>query len=538
MLKVLRKLSQTNLAKEVCHQSKRCVSAKCVDNSTGLVLGTYIRGSEDKVVPELTETALKYNIVSEGKLVSLLGISGPPPRKHEYRILNGVESTYPNVTMIGLGHNCVGYNEEEEIDECKEKIREAAATGVRVLSDICYSKVIYLEDFGHAESAAEGAVMGLWKHQEHKTDPSKADVPRLQLFNSCDLDSWHIGLIKGEAQNLARRLCELPANMLVPRRFAEFAVDFMYPMGINIEIKTTPWLKDMGMNAFLAVAKGSCHEPILLEASYIGCDPCTPPIVMIGKGVTFDTGGFCLKTPEDMWHKRGDMSGAACVIAAMKAAATLQLAVNIRALIPLCENMLGPNAMKPGDIERAMNGRTIAIDSTDTQSKLIMTDVLSYAAKFKPTFTLDIGTLSRGVRSGLGSAATGVFTNNEKLWENMRLAGIHTGDRVWRLPLWNHFDKFVKYSDIADYANTADALGSACRSAALLKQFACGDWIHLDNYGVAREAEPSARYLRPGMTGRPTRTLIEFLAQCTIASNGDVKTPSDEKLKLKAASGK
>lgn len=501
------------ILKLICN-SKYYSSHTC-EPGKGLVLGAYEIKSVNSVQNSFTPTAKHYDKLMGGKLRSELSKTGPPIRKNEVRMLYGFEETFPNIAVVGLGDQGLGYNEEEQMDEQKEQIREAAAIGSVALRDVSRMEKIFIESFGNAESAAEGSVLGLWSYQDYKTYKlGESYMPAIQLFDDCDFTGWKIGVQKGTAQNLARKLCEMPANKLTPRKFAEKAVKILSNSDINLEMKTKHWLQMKGMDALLAVAKGSCEEPLLLEATYYGCEPHVCPVILVGKGVTFDAGGNCLKTPEDMAHMRGDMAGAACVIATLKAVEALKLPINIRALIPMCENMQGPRGMKPGDIVKAMNGKTIHVDSTDTDGRLVIADILSYAETFNPKLILDIGTFSRSTRFGLGSAAASVITNNDKLWEQMKIAGVHTGDRVWRLPLWTHFKKTVRYCLPADVCETANNLGASCRSAAFLHEFVCrGDWLHMDIYGITHQDEVTVQYLKPGMTGRPTRTLIEFLAQ-------------------------
>ncbi|RZF48335.1 hypothetical protein LSTR_LSTR010298 [Laodelphax striatellus] len=490
----------------------------CGGEMKGLVLGAYETFSEATNTRsfKFTETAETYNKMISDKLLFALIKSGPPIRKYEVRMLYGLDDTFPSIAVVGLGKQGLGYNEEEQIDEYKEQVREAAAVGSTILRDISRVEKIFIESFGNSESAGEGISLGLWSYLDNKSfKPGESlDIPQLELFDNCDFTGWKIGLQKGNAQNLARKLCEMPANYLTPRKFAEQTVKILGNSDINLEVKTKHWLQMKGMDALLAVAKGSCEEPLLLEATYYGCEPHVCPVVLIGKGVTFDAGGHCLKTPENMAHMRGDMAGAACVIATLKAVEALRLPINIRALIPMCENMLGPRGMKPGDIVKAMNGKTVHIDSTDSDGRLVIVDALSYAATYNPKVIVDVGGFSRGTKNALGSAAASIFTNNDALWEQMKIAGIHSGDRVWRLPLWTHFSKTVRYCLPADVCETAQYLGNACRSAAFLQEFVCrGDWLHMDIYGITHQDEDLVKYLRPGMTGRPTRTLIEFLAQ-------------------------
>lgn len=516
---LFRKNFKNCLLRERVNQSRTVVSSTtCTGegDSLGLVLGVFNdpKDPQNRTF-ELTKTAETYNKITNGRLVELMLISGPPLKKNEVRCFYGLEPKFPCVALVGLGEQCVGYNDDEQMDDQKEAIREAAAVGSQILQKSSKCETLYIESFGHAESAAEGAAMGVWVHQEHRRMEKQIVIPKLHLFDDCDVTGWQIGLHKAAAQNLARQLCEMPANLLTPRTFAEHAVKLLHVSGINLEMKIKHWLKMVGMDAFLSIARGSCEEPILLEATYYGCDPSICPIVLIGKGVTFDSGGLCIKGYDSMHDMRGDMAGAAVVIAALRAASALQLPVNIRALLPMCENMIGPRAMKPGDIVKSLNDKTIRIEDTDVDGRLSLVDIISYAATYNPKFILDIGTISKGLKEGIGNAATGVFTNNDKLWEQMRIASVHTGDRVWRFPLWKHFSQKVKFSKVSDTKDTNEYLGSACMSAAFLYEFLCGntDWIHLDIYGVTKTNGSTHKYLQKGMTGRPTRTVIEFLAQ-------------------------
>ncbi|KAL1132785.1 hypothetical protein AAG570_010737 [Ranatra chinensis] len=386
---------------------------------------------------------MKYNQYTCGHLVEHLKASGPIPKLGEARLFFNVEPTFPVVAVVGLGHECYGYNKNEERDEAKEAIRVGVGAGCRALQQLNISK-LYVENFGHAESAAEGAALALWVYQDLKNPSKKTRVPHLGLYDDCD---WE-------------------------------------------------WAKENNMNAFLAVSKGSFEPPLFLEISYSGCDPCIDPIVLVGKGITFDSGGICLKKHEDMEHMRGDMAGAACVVSTVRAIASLRLPVNVRGLIPLCENMPGASATKPGDIVRAMNGKSILIANTDYEGQLVLADALCYALKYKPKVIVDVGTLTKEMKGVIGPAATGAFTNNDNLWASIKAASIHT----------EHVS--------CDLANLAEGFGGhSCTTAAFLREFICDfNWLHLDSYGVMVESGDTT-YLRKGMSGRPTRTLIEFIAQ-------------------------
>lgn len=424
------------------------------------------------------------------------------------------------VAVVGLGKECLGYNMHEEIDEGKEAIRAGAGLGCRQLMKLLPTK-IYIETLGNAEAAAEGAALAVWIYQELKSRKKRKQIPIIEMHadGDCDWEGWQIGLQKAAAQNLARQLMETPSNFMTPTIFAQTAVEVLCKSGVNVEVKVRAWAESQKMNAYLAVAKGSCENPIFLELSYYGAGRTARPIVLIGKGVTFDSGGTCLKREIAMREMRGDMAGAATVVAACRAIASLKLPINIRGLIPLCEHMPGCNAMKPGDIVTAMNGKAIEIQDTDKEGRLVLADALLYAQNFWPKFILDVGTLTEDLPDALGSCATSVFTNSEELWQQIRSAGVHSGDRVWRFPLWRYYNKQMTSQRNVEVQNTGQGRGGdPCKAAAFLWEFVpCGEWIHLDTYATMLSNGKDFPYLRRGMSGRPVRTIVEFLAQLVCA---------------------
>ncbi|PSN46244.1 Cytosol aminopeptidase [Blattella germanica] len=499
---------------------KRFESITCEgEPKSSLVLGIYT-DEKNPSAYKFTPSAKKYNDMTNGKLEEYMQAAGPVPKKGEVRVFIKLCNEFSSVALVGLGKECQGYNDIEERDDGKETIRIAAAIGSQTLQQLKPGKVC-IESFGHSESAAEGAALGVWIYQELTNARRKLEIPALELWDDCDFAGWHIGLEKAAAQNLARSLMDTPANMMTPTLFAQNSVDVLCKSGINVEVKVQAWAETQRMGAFLSVAKGSCEPPIFLEISYYGTSYDERPIVLVGSGITFDSGGLCLKNAYDMLHMRGDMQGAAVIVAACRALAHLQLPLNIRGLIPLCENMPGCSASKPGDIVTAMNGKHIFIENIDCEGRLVLADALCYAQNFWPRFILDIGSLTKDIRNAMGTGATGVFTNSDSLWEEIRMAGVHTGDRMWRFPLWNYYTKQVTTSRSVDVRNVGFGPGGgACRAAAFLREFVpCGEWVHLDTFGVLRENGIDHPYLRKGMSGRPTRTLIEFLCSLVCKCN-------------------
>lgn len=500
-----------------CPEVKEDEACKMLLNR-GLVLGLYTNPDDQFDPGTLTPTGERYNRMVCNRLVDLLRYSGPPPKKGQVRIFYNLETDISSVAVVGLGQQCQGYDVFEQIDEGKESIRVAAAAGCKALQELRSAK-IFVESFGHAESAAEGSALGVWLFQEKKNKEHQLLIPQLELWDDCDWTGWQIGLQKAAAQNLARQLMDTSANYMTPTSFAQNAVEVLCKSGVNVEVKVRGWAETQKMFAFLAASQGSCEPPIFLELSYYGACRDERPVVLIGKGITYNSGGLCLKPSNKQEKMRGDMGGAACVVAACRAVAGLQLPINIRALIPLCENMPGCAAMRPGDVVKAMNGKSIKIESTDSAGRLCLADSLVYAQNFWPRLIVDVGTMTYDMKKSLGKAASGVWSNSEALWEYMLAASMHTGDRVWRFPLWNHFSQLLaQHNSAVDVKTYGRGLphrdGEACRVAAFLNEFVpCGDWLHMDTYGVMYSNGKDYPYLRKGMSGRPTRTLVEFLSQ-------------------------
>jgi len=490
--------------------------SQCKDpDRKALVLGLYTDPDDKSWIGRFTPTAEKFNRIVCNRMVELLKASGDSPGLGEFRTFYDLDKEFPIVTLVGLGRECQGYDVFEQMDEGKESIRVAAAIGCKQ-AQVHRCTRIYIDSFQHAESSAEGAALSVWLYQEKKQKKYQIKIPQLELYDDCDWTGWQIGLQKAAAQNLARQLMDTSANLMTPTSFAQNAVEVLCKAGVNVEVKVRGWAETQNMYAFLAAGQGSCEPPIFLEISYYGASKDERPVVLIGKGVTYNSGGLCLKSCTAQRPMRGDMGGAACVVAAVRAVAGLQLPLNIRGLIPLAENMPGCAAMRPGDIVKAGNNKSIEIESTDCAGRLMLADALVYAQNFWPRFIVDVGTMTYDMESALGRSASGVFSNSEALWEYMLAASMHTGDRVWRFPLWHHYTK-----QIADFDNVEVKTigrgrydGGACKVAAFLNEFVpCGDWLHMDTMGVMWTDGCDYPYLRWGMAGRPTRTLVEFLSQ-------------------------
>lgn len=268
---------------------------------------------------------------------------------------------------------------------------------------------------------------------------------------------------------------------------------------------------------YYQVAATSETPPALLEVEYNGADRDEKPILLVAKGITFDSGGICLKECDELDKYKADTSGAAAAVAALKAAIVYELPVNIELVIPLCENMPSCTAMKCGDVVTAMDGKNIQISHPDNEGRLLLADALVYGRnKSEPKLIIDVASLTPGIRALLGTAASGVFCNSQILWSEVRKAGAITGDRVWRMPLWKFYKEMVTDYKAFDIDNVGHGGGSPCKAAAFLSEFThCHDWIHFDITGSGMRCEDKiSPYLTEGlMTGRPTRTLIQLFQQ-------------------------
>ncbi|XP_037685385.1 cytosol aminopeptidase [Choloepus didactylus] len=486
-------------------------SRAAADMTKGLVLGVYNKGKEEDV-PQFTSAGEKFDKLVSGKLRELLTISGPPLKAGKTRTFHGLHQDFPSVVLVGLGNKGAGIDDQENWHEGKENIRAAVAAGCRQVQELELSSV-EVDPCGDAQAAAEGAVLGLFEYDDLKH--KKKTVVLAKLHGSGDQEAWQKGILFASGQNLARHLMETPANEMTPTIFAQIIEENLKTASSKTQVHIRPkcWIEEQEMGSFLSVAKGSEEPPVFLEIHYKGSpDASEPPLVFVGKGITFDSGGISIKASANMDLMRADMGGAATICSAIVSAAKLNLPINVIGLAPLCENMPSGKANKPGDVVRAKNGKTIQVDNTDAEGRLILADALCYAHTFNPEVIINAATLTGAMDIALGSGATGVFTNSSWLWTRLFEASVETGDRVWRMPLFEHYTKQVVDCQLADVNNIGKYRSAgACTAAAFLKEFVTHPkWAHLDIAGVMTNKD-EVPYLRKGMTGRPTRTLIEFL---------------------------
>ncbi|MEK9133368.1 MAG: leucyl aminopeptidase, partial [Pseudomonadota bacterium] len=309
-----------------------------------------------------------------------------------------------------------------------------------------------------------------------------------------------------EGMKLARDLGNLPGNLCTPAYLAEQAVEIGKQYGLKITVLEKDDMQKLGMGALLSVARGSRQPPKLIVLEYHGGKEGEPPVALVGKGLTFDAGGISIKPAANMDEMKYDMCGGASVLGAVKAAAELKLPLNIVGIIPSSENLPDGDANKPGDIVTSMSGQTVEVLNTDAEGRLILSDALTYAERYKPAVVIDIATLTGACVIALGAHASGLLANNDQLAREILGAGKYTYDRAWQLPLWDEYQKQLD-SNFADMANIggreAGTITGACFLARYAKNF---KWAHLDIAGTAWKTGKEK-----GATGRPVPLLVQFL---------------------------
>ena len=334
-------------------------------------------------------------------------------------------------------------------------------------------------------------------HLERVTLPLPTAAPLTQALAEAQATA--------DGADLARTLGNLPPNICTPTYLAEQAKKLAREFKLEVDVLERRDMEKLGMGSFLAVTQASHQPPKLIILHYRGGAKSARPLALVGKGITFDTGGISLKPAAEMDEMKFDMSGAGSVLGAIRALAGMKAPVNVIGVIPTCENMPGGHATKPGDIVTTLSGQTVEILNTDAEGRLILCDAITYAERFKPDVVVDIATLTGACVIALGHIATGLFANDQKLADEVRAAADDAWDRVWQLPLWEDYQEQLR-SNFADFANIGGRPGGAITAASFLARFTRKlRWAHLD---VAGTAWRSGR--EKGSTGRPVPLLVRF----------------------------
>jgi leucyl aminopeptidase len=421
------------------------------------------------------------------------------------------------IVIVGLG---------KRVDFSLERLRGAYSTAAQHIRSLNVSEMSTTIDFGTlnlpldqmSEAVVEGVILGLYQFTSFKTI-DRENIREISEFMILDADEAAVKVIRTAAKtaetiagavSFARDIVSTPANEMTPTDLANKARESARGKNIQCKIIETEEIRALGMNALLGVAAGSDQPPKLIILEYRGGKKSSPVIALVGKGITFDSGGISIKPSEKMDQMKSDMAGGAAVIAAVRAAADLCLPVNLVGIVPATENLPGGKAYKPGDILKTLSGKTVEVVTTDAEGRLILADALTYVGRYKPAAIIDLATLTGACIVALGDHVIGMLGTDEELKREIREAADLTGERVWELPLWEEYNELIK-GDAADYKNSGGRAGGAITAAAFLEKFTGGyPWVHLDIAGPAWLTKEKP-YIPKGASGVGVRLLIQFL---------------------------
>ncbi|KXH79326.1 aminopeptidase [Sporosarcina sp. HYO08] len=437
------------------------------------------------------------------------------------------QTGYERVIFVGLGAR-------KELTE--ERLRQAFAAVGKALADAKASSVavwtvpftsdaLTCEDVAYV--AAEGIQLGAYAFEGYKTNSNARDVSieTITFLSAYDPDAlkaaFEVGKVYGHAVCEARNLVNMPPNLLTAAKMADYARNLAEQYDFDIEVLGKREMEELGMGAILAVNQGSKEEPQLIVLKYAATEQWGNVVGLVGKGITYDTGGYSLKPRESMVGMKGDMGGAAAVLGAMTIIGELRPAQNVIAVIASTDNMISGDAFKPDDVVTSLSGKTIEVLNTDAEGRLVLADAVTYAKQSGANYLIDVATLTGGVIVALGNDKTGALTNDEAFFEQFMHASIETGEFVWRLPLTESDKKRIRKSDIADLNNSPGRDGHMIFGGGFVGEFAEDTpWIHLDIAGTSDAA--AAHALGPkGGTGVMARTLATFVELMAVETEED-----------------
>lgn len=429
----------------------------------------------------------------------------------------------PRVLITGLG---------KQTDFGAAKARKAAAAAAKKARELGVARlatVVHGAGAGGLDAAdaaaalVEGTLLGSYRYRGYKRAEEDNGKPELAEVVVLEADADKLaavqqgmaaGQVVGEAANWARDLVNEPPNYLTPSEMARRVVQRAEAAGLKAQVLGEAEMAELGMGSLLGIARGSDEEAQLIVLEHIpqGVDPASlSTVALVGKAITFDTGGISIKPAENMWKMKGDMGGGAATAAALVAAAGLNLPVHAVAVIAASENMPGGDAIKPSDVVTAMNGKTVEIISTDAEGRQVLADAMCYAARYQPDAMVDIATLTGAIGIALGSDLAGLFCDDETLRGRLAAAGELTGESLWPMPLWQPYRKLLD-TDAADMKHTGGRLGGSITAALFLREFAGEQpWAHLDIASVSWQEENSPFAVR-GASGFGARLLTELLS--------------------------
>lgn len=466
---------------------------------------------------KLTGLALEIDKISNGLITELIGNGDFEAKPSQISVVY-TRGTLPakRVALVGLG-------KQKEFN--LEKLRSAFASILRHLRSMNVKEAATSVNLNLipgkkeqvVEAAVEGALLGLYQYTPYKTVDREElkDMDELNIIADAKDYSLIESAVKkariiADAVYFVRDMVSAPSNEMTPSIMAQKAREIAKRKNVTCKVLDKDKMKELGMNALLAVASGSMEDPKFIILEYTGGRKKSAPVVLVGKGLTFDSGGISIKPADKMDEMKTDMSGGAAVMGVIMAAADMQIPLNVVALIPSSENMPSGSAFKPGDILKSYSGKTIEVLSTDAEGRLLLADALTYASEFKPEAVIDVATLTGACVVALGDDVSGMLGTDNQLKKEIEKAAKDTGELVWELPLWEHYHELIK-SDIADYKNAGNRAAGTITAAAFLSKFV-GDypWVHLDIAGPAR-ADKDKPYVPKGASGVAVRLLVEFL---------------------------
>jgi leucyl aminopeptidase len=490
----------------------KVVASDATKVEAGAVIIGLFKGTEDldgglAIVDKALDGAIS-RLISQGE------VKGKPG---EITIIHSLGKIPANrVVVVGLGKR-----EEFALDIMRGAVAEACRYLQRKgVSDVAVADIggdaIEVTPEVYAQTIVEGALLGVYTFRRHITKEAEyGEIGRLAIVSGGreDFGSLERGVKKGkilaEAANLARDMVNEPSNYMTPIDMAGVAEKVAKDNNLELNVLEKQEMQELGMGALLGVAQGSCQPPKFIVLKYKGSGSDGVDLALVGKGVTFDSGGISIKPSAKMDEMKDDMSGGAAVMAAISAIARLKPKINVVAVVPAVENLPSGSAIKPGDVLKAMTGKTIEIISTDAEGRLILADALGYVNKLKPKAIVDVATLTGACIVALGNICTGAFGNNQGLVDRVIVAGAGAGENIWQMPMYDEYKEQNK-SEVADIKNVGDRGAGSITAAQFLAEFV-GEtpWVHLDIAGTAF-GDKEQRYLVKGATGVAVRTLVNL----------------------------
>jgi leucyl aminopeptidase len=484
-----------------------------VGNITKIDAGAIIMGFFDGMERPEGDLAV-IDEALDGAISQLIGQGEIKGKLNEVTVIHSL-GKLPAARVVVLG---LGKRDELSCDRVRMAVGEACRRlqqrGISRAATVALGAGISVDVA--AQAVTEGALLGSYSFRRHMT--KEAEHGELKQLTIVEADETKLPLLQqgsykgrvlAEATKLARDMVNEPANYMTPSRMAEVAASLAQTYGLELEVLEREQMRELGMGVLLGVTQGSRQPPKFIVLHYRRDDSAQIDLALVGKGITFDSGGISIKPSEGMEEMKSDMAGGAVVMAVISAVAQIKPKINVVAIAPCTENLPSGEALKPGDVLTAMNGKTIEIISTDAEGRLILADALSYANKLGAKRIVDVATLTGACHIALGNDCSGVFGNNQELVDKLIAASVDAGELMWQLPLYEQAKEQLK-SEVADIKNVGGKWGGAITAAHFLAEFAGNTpWVHLDIAGTSL-SEKDRGYIVKGATGVAVRTLVNL----------------------------